>query len=43
MCMVDDGCHKDFYNLDCTEGSKMIVLQYPMLVLLILLILYKIS
>ena len=43
MCMVDDGCHKDFDNLDCIEGSKIIVLQYPMLVLLISLVLYKTS
>ena len=39
--MVDDGCRKDFDSLDCIEGSKIIVLQYPMLVLLISLVLYK--
>ena len=43
MCIVDDGCHKDFGSLDCIKGSKKIVLQYPMFVLLIMLDLYKSS
>ena len=43
MCVVDDVCHKDFDNLDCIEGSKIIVVQYLMFVLLILLVLYKSS
>ena len=41
--MLDDGCHMDFDSLDCIEGSKIIVLQYPMFVLLVLLVLYKSS
>ena len=41
VCVVDDGCHKGFDNLDCIEGSKIIVLQYLVLVLLILLVLYS--
>ena len=40
VCMVGDGCHKEFDRLDCIKGSKIIVLQYPMLVLLVLLVLY---
>ena len=36
-----DGCHKDFHSLDCIEDTKIIVLQYLMLVLLISLVLYK--
>ena len=43
MCVVDDGCHKDFDSLDCIKGSKIIVLQYPIFFLLISLVLYKIS
>ena len=43
MCVVDGGCHKDFDSLDFIESSKIIVLQYPMLVLLISLVLYKSS
>ena len=43
MCVVDDGCHKDFDTLDYIEGSKIIVLRYPMFILLILLVLYKSS
>ena len=39
--VVGDGCHKDFDNLDCIEGSKIIVLQYSVLVLLISLVLYN--
>ena len=42
VCVVDDGCHKEFDRLDCIKGSKIIVLQYPMLVLLVSLVLYKI-
>ena len=41
--MVDDGCHKDFGNLDCIKGRKIIVSQYPMLVSLISLVLCKSS
>ena len=37
--VVGDGCRKDFDSLGCIEGSKIIVLQYPVLVLLILLVL----
>ena len=40
MYVVDNGCRKDFDSLGCIKGSKIIVLQYPMLVLLILLVLY---
>ena len=29
MCVVNDGYHKNFDSLDCIEGSKIIVLQYP--------------
>ena len=41
VCVVDYGCDNDFDSLDCIKGSKIIVLQYPMLVLLISLVLYK--
>ena len=41
VCVVGDGCYKEFDSLDCIEGSKIIVLQYPMFVLLISLVLYK--
>ena len=41
MCVVGDGCHKGFDSLDCIEGSKIIVLQYLVLVLLISLVLYN--
>ena len=41
MCVVDDGCHKEFDKLDCIKDSKIIVLQNPMIVLLVLLVLYK--
>ena len=39
--VVADGCRKGFDSSDCIEGSKIIVLQYPVLVLLILLVLYN--
>ena len=41
VCVVGDDCHKKFDRLDCIEVSKIIVLQYPMLVLLVLLVLYN--
>ena len=42
VCVVGYGCHKEFDKLNYIEGSKIIVLQYLMLVLLVLLVLYKI-
>ena len=41
VCVVGGGCHKAFDRLDCIEGDKIIVLQYPMLVLLVSLVLNK--
>ena len=41
MCVVGDGCHKEFDKLDYIKGSKIIILQYPMLVLLVSLVLYN--
>ena len=41
VCVVGGGCHKAFDRLDCIEGNKIIVLQYPMFVLLVLLVLNK--
>ena len=41
VCVVGNGCHKDFDSLDCIKSSKIIVLQYQVFVLLILLVLYN--
>ena len=41
VCVVGNGCYKGFDSLDCIEDSKIIVLQYPMLILLISLVLYN--
>ena len=41
VCVVDDGCHRAFDRLDYTEGDKIVVLQYPLLVLLVSLVLNK--
>ena len=38
---MGDGCRKGFDSSGCIEGSKIIVLQYPVFVLLILLVLYN--
>ena len=39
--MVDDGCYKGFDSLGYIQGSKIVVLQYSVLVLLISLVLYN--
>ena len=39
--MVGDGCHKDFDSLGYIQGSKIVVLQHTVLVLLISLVLYN--
>ena len=41
VCVVDGGCHRAFDRLDYTEGDKIVVLQYSLLVLLVLLVLSK--
>ena len=41
VCVVGGGCHKAFDRLDCIKGNKIIVLQYPMVVLLVSLVLNK--
>ena len=41
VCVVGGGCHKEFDRLDCIEDDKIIVQQYPMLVLLVSLVLNK--
>ena len=41
VCMVGDGSHMDFDNLGYIQDSKIVTLQYSMLFLLILLVLYN--
>ena len=42
MFVVSGGCHKEFDRLDCIVNSKIIVLLYPVLDLLVLLALCRI-